>query len=310
MPSEAKRLLLLSPRGFCAGVCRAVDAVEKLCAVENAVYLLHELVHNECVSASLHQCGASVVDSPLDVPVGGVIVYSAHGVSNAVEMASRARSLRVMDATCPLVKEVHRRLLQLLDEGVFTILIGHLGHSEVQGTLGRTSNPVPVIAMADKVATLPMCDGRVAVLTQTTLSDEEIEPVLSALKQRYPQLEMAGGICYATRNRQHAVRALDDACDTVIVVGSAGSSNSRRLQEVAAACGKRSFLILSADALTAEMLADARVIALTSGASTPESSVTAVVEKLRALGWPAPEDIGKPESVLFPAPRLVPSEKS
>lgn len=296
----ARRLFLVRPRGFCAGVHRAVDAVNTLIEKSDIpVHILHELVHNEFVIHSLKKRGVIFVQEPEEVPEGGLLVYSAHGVSLEMEERSMARHLQICDATCPLVKKIHTQLTHWVHDGVDVILIGHRGHAEIEGTLGRTDSHIALVSTLADIDALPSMGSRVACLTQTTLSPEDVAPLYIALKLRYPQLEGSGNICYATRSRQQAVHELPSACDTVIVVGSQKSSNTRRLYEAAAREVRHAMMIESAAEFQRSHLNRSTGIAVTSGASTPEILVAETIQKLKAWGWPEPELLGHAENMTF-----------
>jgi 4-hydroxy-3-methylbut-2-enyl diphosphate reductase len=307
------RILLAEPRGFCAGVVRAIEIVERALALHGApVYVRHEIVHNRHVVEDLRAKGAVFVNELDEVPHGALTIFSAHGVARAVEHSAASRDLDVLDATCPLVTKVHVEGRRYAKEGRAVILIGHDGHPEVEGTLGQIDGEVHLVADAADVAALPMPpDSRVAYVTQTTLSVDDTREVIEAIKARFADVVGPGtrDICYATQNRQTAVRDLARECDVVLVVGAANSSNSNRLREIAAECGARAFLIADAGALKAAMVAGARSVGVTAGASAPERLVEEVVATLRALG--AAEVAALPgitEDVTFRLPgRLQPA---
>ncbi len=278
-----KKIILLEPRGFCAGVCRAIQCVEDaLLTCDEPLFILHQLVHNDFIIDSLKKRGVCFVESPKDVPENGRMVLSAHGVPLSIEMLCKERHLQVIDATCPLVKKVHHQLQKYVEQGVHVILIGHPKHREVVGTLGRVDAKVTLVQNSDEVNQIPTLEGRIAYITQTTLSDEEIAPIVDALRKRFPQIEGDGNVCYATTQRQDAVRALGSTpTDLLIVVGSSQSSNSQRLREVGELTLGRSILISDANELTYEDVKDANTIAITSGASTPECLVQDVVAQLQ-----------------------------
>jgi len=282
------RILLAEPRGFCAGVVRAIEIVERALALYGApVYVRHEIVHNRHVVEGLRAKGAVFVAELHEVPEGALTIFSAHGVARAVEQSAASRGLDVLDATCPLVTKVHVEGRRYAKEGRAVILIGHRGHPEVEGTLGQIDGEVHLVADAADVATLPLAaDRKVAYVTQTTLSVDDTRAVIEAIKARFADVLGPGtrDICYATQNRQTAVRDLARACEVVLVVGSANSSNSNRLREIAEECGARAFLIADAGALTSAMVKGAATVGLTAGASAPERLVEEVVAALRALG--------------------------
>lgn len=282
------RILLAEPRGFCAGVVRAIEIVERALRQHGApVYVRHEIVHNRHVVEDLRAKGAVFVDELDEVPPGAITVFSAHGVARIVERNAAVRGLDVLDATCPLVTKVHVEGRKYAKDDRAVILIGHAGHPEVEGTMGQIDGELHLAATVADVAALPIpSDRRVAYVTQTTLSVDDTREVIEAIKARFADAVGPGtrDICYATQNRQTAVRALAKECDVVLVVGAANSSNSNRLREIAEECGARAYLIADAGALTAGMVAGARVVGLTAGASAPERLVEDVVATLRALG--------------------------
>jgi 4-hydroxy-3-methylbut-2-en-1-yl diphosphate reductase len=282
------RILLAEPRGFCAGVVRAIEIVERAIAIHGApVYVRHEIVHNRHVVEDLRAKGAVFVRELDEVPAGALTVFSAHGVARAVETDATARGLDVLDATCPLVTKVHVEGRRYIKDGRTVIMIGHDGHPEVEGTLGQIDGEVHLVADVADVAALPIpLDRKVAYVTQTTLSVDDTKDVIEAIKARFADTVGPGtrDICYATQNRQTAVRDLAAACDVVLVVGAANSSNSNRLREIAEECGARAFLIADAGALTAGMVKDAKAVGITAGASAPERLVEDVVKTLKALG--------------------------
>ncbi len=305
------RIILAQPRGFCAGVVRAVEIVERALERHGApVYVRHEIVHNRRVVETLQAKGARFVESLDQVPPGAMTVFSAHGVSRAVEAEAAARGLPVLDATCPLVSKVHAEARRYLDQGRTLVLIGHAGHPEVEGTLGQVQGEVHLVATAAEVAALPIPPDRpVAYVTQTTLSVDDTRQVIAALQSRFADL--AGpdtrDICYATQNRQVAVRELARRVDVLLVVGAAYSSNSRRLQEIGAEGGVPCYLIADSAALKREWFAGAGSIGITAGASAPESLVQEVVA---ALGrwWPGIEVSTLPgivEDVQFKLPAAL-----
>ena len=304
------RVLLANPRGFCAGVDRAVDILEKTLARFGApVYSRHEIVHNRTVVEDLRRRGVVFVDELHEVPPGAVVVFSAHGVSSAVEEEAARRGLKVFDATCPLVTKVHRQVRQLGRAGWECLLIGHAGHPEVEGTMGQyeaaRSGAGGIYLVEDLAAARAVRvddPERLGYVTQTTLSVSETRGILAELRRRFPAIEgpRRDDICYATQNRQDAVRRLAAACDVVLVVGSRNSSNSNRLRELAEAEGARAWLIDSAADLRPEWLVGAETVGITAGASAPEALVQEVAA---ALGAGAPEELaGDPERIVFPVP--------
>jgi len=282
------RILLAEPRGFCAGVVRAIEIVERALAIHGApVYVRHEIVHNRHVVEDLRAKGAVFVNELDEVPSGALTVFSAHGVARVVEQDATTRGLDILDATCPLVTKVHVEGRRYVKEGRTVILIGHDGHPEVEGTLGQIDGEVHLVADAADVAALPIpADRKVAYVTQTTLSVDDTKDVIEAIKARFTDVIGPGtrDICYATQNRQTAVRDLARECDVVLVVGAANSSNSNRLREIAEECGARAFLIADAGALTHAMVKGAKAVGVTAGASAPERLVEDVVTALKALG--------------------------
>jgi 4-hydroxy-3-methylbut-2-enyl diphosphate reductase len=282
------RILLAEPRGFCAGVVRAIEIVERALVLHGPpVYVRHEIVHNRHVVEELRAKGAVFVNELDEVPEGALTIFSAHGVAREVEASAASRGLDVLDATCPLVTKVHVEGRRYAKDGRAVILIGHAGHPEVEGTLGQIDGEVHLVADVADVSALPVSRDRpVAYVTQTTLSVDDTRDVIEAIKARFADVVGPGtrDICYATQNRQTAVRDLARECDVVLVVGAANSSNSNRLREIAAECGARAFLIADAGALTAAMVAGAKSVGVTAGASAPERLVEDVVATLRALG--------------------------
>jgi 4-hydroxy-3-methylbut-2-en-1-yl diphosphate reductase len=281
------RILLASPRGFCAGVDRAIEIVEQALQRFGApVYVRHEIVHNRHVVESLRAKGAVFVEDPAEVPEGALLVFSAHGVSPAVRQAAADRKLRIVDATCPLVTKVHVEASRFARADHEIVLVGHAGHVEVEGTMGQAPERMHLVQDAADVEKLEVRDpSRLAVLTQTTLSVDDTRDVLEALRRRFPQVQLPrkDDICYATQNRQNAVKQLVRAADVVLVVGAPSSSNSNRLVEIAAKSGARAHLVQSADEIDPCWLEGAACIGVTAGASAPEVLVEQVVERLRSL---------------------------
>ena len=305
--SSAKTLLLLKPRGFCAGVVRAIDIVRiALEAFGPPIYVRKEIVHNRFVVEELQAKGAIFVDSVDEVPSGERVIYSAHGVSPEVRGASHLRSLRVIDATCPLVTKVHVEAVKFAKEGYSLILIGHHDHDEVIGTLGEAPAVTQVVGSPEQVESLTVPDPeRIAYLTQTTLSLDETKDIIAALKKRFPNITgpAAQDICYATENRQVAVKEVASEADLVLVVGSDNSSNSNRLVEVARNLGTKAHLIDSFRNIRAEWLQDVNTIALTAGASAPECLVEEVVTFLSSQGFGNVKELEvMPEHVRFGLP--------
>lgn len=303
-------VLLAQPRGFCAGVARAVEIAERALAAHGApVYVFHEIVHNRHVVEELAQRGAIFVDDIEAIPEGAVTVFSAHGVANAVVDAARARSLRVIDATCPLVTKVHLQAERYSQRGFTLVIVGHAGHEEVEGTRGSISGPVHVVDSVAAIEALPMrADEPVAYVTQTTLSMDDTRDLIEALEARYPDIVGPGldDICYATANRQRAVQQLAKRVDLVIVVGAHNSSNSNRLQEVAADHGVPARLIEEADDLQPVWLEGVTRVGVTAGASTPERLVQGVCARLRELGAGEVRELpGLAETVRFRLPEAL-----
>ena len=298
---------LAQPRGFCAGVVRAIEIVERALQLHGApVYVFHEIVHNGHVVADLRARGAIFVDDLASVPVGAVTVFSAHGVSRAVVAQARARKLDVIDATCPLVTKVHLRAQRYAAAGHAIIVIGHRGHEEVEGTMGSVDAPVYLMSTTDDVLALPLePDSPLAYVTQTTLSLDDTREVIAALRERFPAIvgPDTSEICYATQNRQNAVRALAAEVDLVIVVGARNSSNSARLREVAAQSGGAAYLVQQAGEIDPRWLDGAAHVGVSAGASTPEVLVREVCDRLRELGAGAVRTLdGVRENVVFRLP--------
>ncbi len=277
-------LLLAEPRGFCAGVERAIEIVERALAIHGApVYVRHEIVHNRRVIAELERQGAIFVEDIAEIPAGAVTVFSAHGVARRVEGAAAARGLEVIDATCPLVAKVHKEAQRFADQGRELVLIGHAGHPEVEGTLGRLDGAVHLVASVAEVETLaPARPDRLAYVTQTTLSLDDTRAIVAALEARFPGIlgPNTGDICYATQNRQVAARALAREAEVMLVVGAANSSNSNRLREVTARLGVPSYLVEEPADFDPALLGAATVVGITAGASAPDILVEELVARL------------------------------
>ncbi|NWG12875.1 MAG: 4-hydroxy-3-methylbut-2-enyl diphosphate reductase [Acidobacteria bacterium] len=306
-PDRKRRLILASPRGFCAGVERAIDIVNlALDTYGKPLYVRREIVHNVCVVSELRTRGVAFVEELEEVPEGSRIIFSAHGVSPEVRRAAAARRLKVIDATCPLVMKVHSEADRYAREGFTIILIGHADHDEVIGTIGEAPLAIKVLGRAEDVDRLSVPDPeKVAYLTQTTLSLDDTRQMISRLRARFPHIQgpPSDDICYATQNRQHAVKELARRVQLVLVVGSSNSSNSRRLVEVAVNAGVRAHLIGAADELRLSWFENAWCIGLTAGASVPERLVEEVIGRLRELGFPEPEHSGGiVEDVQFALP--------
>jgi 4-hydroxy-3-methylbut-2-enyl diphosphate reductase len=305
--SENKQLLLLKPRGFCAGVVRAIDIVRiALEAFGPPIYVRKEIVHNRFVVEELQHKGAIFVDNVDEVPEGERVIYSAHGVSPEVREDSKLRKLRVIDATCPLVTKVHVEAVKFAKEGYSLILIGHRDHDEVIGTLGEAPAVTQVVGSPAEVASVTVPDpGRVAYLTQTTLSLDETRDIIAALRKRFPNIKgpAAQDICYATENRQVAVKHVASDAELLLVVGSDNSSNSKRLVEVARSLGTEAHLIDNYSNIRAEWLKGVKTVALTAGASAPEHLVQEVVEFLGGKGFGDVQELEiMPENVRFGLP--------
>jgi len=302
------QVILANPRGFCAGVDRAIEIVEQALARFGApIYVRHEVVHNRFVVENLRTKGAVFVEELDEVPDGATVIFSAHGVSQAVRSAAAARGLTVFDATCPLVTKVHVEVARQRRHGTEVVLIGHAGHPEVEGTLGQAADGMYLVENVEDVTRLTVRDpANLSYATQTTLSLDDTARIVAALRARFPQIHgpKKDDICYATQNRQDAVRALARQCQVVLVVGSANSSNSNRLREVAEVQGARAWMIDGPDDIRREWLDGARTIGLTAGASAPEVLVQRVVERLREWGVTGVnEQAGVQESVEFPVPK-------
>ena len=279
---------LANPRGFCAGVDRAIEIVERALELYGApIYVRHEVVHNRYVVENLKEKGAVFVDELEEIPDGSTVIFSAHGVARVVQNAAASRELRVLDATCPLVTKVHTEVSRYGREGKTVILVGHAGHPEVEGTMGQAAGVVYLVESVEDIENLSIPLGTpMAYVTQTTLSVDDTARILKRLRERFPEIEgpRRDDICYATQNRQDAVRAIAGRCDVVFVVGSTTSSNSNRLRELAAQTGARAFLIDGAADIDENVLEGINRVGLTAGASAPEILVDAVVKQLQAFG--------------------------
>jgi 4-hydroxy-3-methylbut-2-enyl diphosphate reductase len=286
--SGSMQVVLAQPRGFCAGVVRAISIVERALEKFDApVYVRHEIVHNKHVVDDLKAKGARFVDEIDEVPAGAVTIFSAHGVSKSVENAAERRELPVIDATCPLVTKVHLQGKKYLSQGRTVILVGHAGHPEVEGTMGQIPGPVYLVQTEQDVDTLPLAlDTPLAYVTQTTLSIDDTRGIIEAIKRRFTNVvgPETNDICYATQNRQSAVRELTKIADVILVVGAKNSSNSNRLREIGEEAGVPSYLLADGSELKPEWIRGHRVIGLTAGASAPEAMVQDVIESLRAYG--------------------------
>ena len=301
-------VLLAQPRGFCAGVDRAIEIVERALAVHGApIYVRHEIVHNKYVVEDLRTRGAVFVDELDQVPTGGIVVFSAHGVSKAVQRDAQQRGLRVFDATCPLVTKVHVEVAKLRAAGREIVMIGHLGHPEVEGTMGQAEGGMHLVESIEDVERLQVrSPDALAYVTQTTLSLDDAAAIVAALKRRFPTIAepKKADICYATQNRQDAVKFMAPQVDVVIVVGSENSSNSNRLREVAQRFGVPAHLVDRADQLDPSWLQGRRRVGVTAGASAPEVLISELIERLKQLGAVTVRPLeGVQEKVVFPLPK-------
>lgn len=305
--SNVKKVLLASPRGFCAGVARAVKAVEDTLEIFGApVYVKHEIVHNKHVVDALEKKGAVTIEELSEAPDGSVVVFSAHGSPVAHYTEARAHNMRLIDATCPLVTKVHLEVQRFLKDGYSIVYIGHRGHIEGVGVLGEAPNvSIPIIETVEDVATLAIGNPeKLVYLTQTTLSIDDTKQVIEALQKKYPQIVAPPleDICFATTNRQEAVKALAKECDLVLIVGSRSSSNSTRLMETANACGTVSYLVDDVQDLKSEWFDSAETVGISAGASAPEHLVQDIVAHITAEGTLAEDFIVKPETMKFAEP--------
>ncbi|MEN3112634.1 4-hydroxy-3-methylbut-2-enyl diphosphate reductase [Uliginosibacterium paludis] len=306
-------ILLANPRGFCAGVERAIAIVERAIALHGApIYVRHEVVHNKFVVEDLKAKGAVFVEELDEVPAGATLIFSAHGVPLDVRRAADARGLRVFDATCPLVTKVHVEVSKMRDAGREIVMIGHKGHPEVEGTMGQAESGMYLVESVEDVAALQVAnEGMLAYVTQTTLSVDDAQVIVDALKARFPAIvgPKKDDICYATQNRQDAVKFMAPQVDLVIVVGSKNSSNSNRLREVAALRNVPAYLVDNAGDLDPAWLQGRRRIGVTAGASAPEVLVDEVIERLKALGAGSVRPLdGAIENITFPIPRELQPE--
>jgi 4-hydroxy-3-methylbut-2-en-1-yl diphosphate reductase len=304
------QVFLANPRGFCAGVDRAIEIVERALALHGApIYVRHEVVHNKFVVADLKSKGAVFVEELAEVPSGSTVIFSAHGVSQAVRREAEARKLKVFDATCPLVTKVHVEVAKKREQGREIIMIGHRGHPEVEGTMGQSESGMHLVETPEDVALLAVRDeGNLAFVTQTTLSVDDAQQTINALRKRFPGIvgPRKDDICYATQNRQDAVKTLARQCDVVIVVGSPNSSNSNRLREVAQNQGVAAYMVDNASELDPAWVAGKHKVGITAGASAPEVLVREVIAKLRELGADNVTQIdGIAEKVVFPLPKSL-----
>ena len=308
-------VLLANPRGFCAGVDRAIEIVERaLAQYGRPIYVRHEIVHNKYVVADLRDKGAVFVEELAEVPAGSTVIFSAHGVSQEVRREADARGLNVFDATCPLVTKVHVQVAKLLKSGLEIIMVGHRGHPEAEGTMGQAKAGMHLVETPADVVSLQVRDpSKLAYVTQTTLSVDDAQVIVGALRKRFPAIlgPKKDDICYATQNRQDAVKFMAPQCDLVIVVGSPNSSNSNRLREVAENMGVPAYMVDSADQLRPEWLVGKTRIGVSAGASAPEVLVDALVARLREMGVRSVRALdGINESVVFSLPRKLTGGKS
>jgi 4-hydroxy-3-methylbut-2-en-1-yl diphosphate reductase len=313
------KLLLANPRGFCAGVDRAIDIVERAIELFGApIYVRHEVVHNRHVVERLRELGARFINDLREVPAGATLIFSAHGVSSAVEQEAQLRGFRVFDATCPLVTKVHLEVARYARDGRDVVLIGHAGHPEVEGTMGRFEHDWGgEIHLIESVADAQRLDVRnpdtLAFVTQTTLSVDDTAAIVEALRQRFPLLRAPRieDICYATQNRQDAVKKLLEHCDVLVVVGSAASSNSNRLRELGERAGVASYLVDGPLDLREDWFSGKRAVGITAGASAPELLVGQVIARLQEWGGERPDEVvGREEKVVFSLPRALRAGKA
>jgi 4-hydroxy-3-methylbut-2-enyl diphosphate reductase len=300
-------VVLASPRGFCAGVERAIEIVERALELHGApIYVRHEIVHNRYVVESLRAKGAVFVEELDEVPDDATVIFSAHGVSKQVRADAARRGLRVFDATCPLVTKVHVEVTKMLREGYEIVMIGHRGHPEAEGTMGQAGRGMHLVETVEDVASLQVASDKLSYVTQTTLSVDDAAEIIGALKARFPRIvgPKKDDICYATQNRQDAVKFMAPQCDLVIVVGSPNSSNSNRLREVSENMGVPAYLVDSAADLRPEWVAGKRRVGITAGASAPEVLVHELIARLKALGAASVRPLeGITENVVFTLPR-------
>jgi 4-hydroxy-3-methylbut-2-enyl diphosphate reductase len=301
-------VLLASPRGFCAGVERAIETVERALELHGPpIYVRHEIVHNNYVVEDLRAKGAVFVEELDQVPPGGIVIFSAHGVSKQVSADAERRGLKVFDATCPLVSKVHVEVARMLRNGHEIVMIGHRGHPETEGTMGQATSGMHLVETLDDVARLQVATPeRLAYVTQTTLSIDDARAIVAALKARFPAIQgpKKDDICYATQNRQDAVKLMAPQCEVVIVVGSPNSSNSNRLREVAENMGAHAYMVDRAGDLRAEWIAGKQRVGVTAGASAPQVLVDEVIARLKALGAQSVRTLpGITERVVFTLPR-------
>lgn len=303
-------LLLANPRGFCAGVDRAIEIVERALALHGApIYVRHEVVHNKFVVDGLRQKGAIFIENLADVPRGSILIFSAHGVSRAVRGEAEVRGLTVFDATCPLVTKVHIEVSRMREQGKEIVMIGHAGHPEVEGTMGQSNGGMYLVESPEQVALLKVRDEKnLCFVTQTTLSVDDASTIIAALKTRFPFITgpKKDDICYATQNRQDAVKVLVKQCDVVVIVGSPNSSNSNRLREVAENVGVPAYLVNDAEELQVEWFAGKQRVGISAGASAPEVLVGGVITRLEEIGGTKVIELkGIVENVVFPLPKTL-----
>ena len=305
-------IVLANPRGFCAGVDRAIAIVNRaLETFSPPIYVRHEVVHNKFVVDDLRQRGAIFVEELDEVPDDNIVIFSAHGVSKAVQIEAQRRGLKVFDATCPLVTKVHIEVTKYAREGIEAILIGHEGHPEVEGTMGqydlKNGGHIYLVEDEDDVAALVVNNPeKLAFVTQTTLSIDDTAKVIDALRSKFPKIQgpRKDDICYATQNRQDAVRDLSEKCDVVLVVGSPNSSNSNRLRELAERMGKHAYLVDNADELQREWFENITTVGVTAGASAPEILIKQVLQRLQDWGANVPQELdGREENITFSLPK-------
>jgi 4-hydroxy-3-methylbut-2-enyl diphosphate reductase len=308
------QIYLANPRGFCAGVDRAIAIVnEALTRFEPPIYVRHEVVHNKFVVSDLAERGAVFVEELKEVPDGSVVIFSAHGVSKAVEDEANAREITVFDATCPLVTKVHIEVAKFAHDGMDAVLIGHAGHPEVEGTMGRFNHrhggQIHLVENEEDVANLSVNNPeRLAFVTQTTLSMDDTARVIDALRHKFPSIQgpRKDDICYATQNRQDAVKDLASRCEIVLVVGSPNSSNSNRLRELAERMGCKAYLIDNANEMNKAWFTDALSVGVTAGASAPEVLIQEVLQQLQDWGGQKPDELaGIEENVIFSLPKIL-----
>jgi 4-hydroxy-3-methylbut-2-enyl diphosphate reductase len=307
-PDDAVEMLLANPRGFCAGVERAIGIVERALELHGApIYVRHEIVHNRFVVDDLRKKGAIFVEDLTEVPTGSTLIFSAHGVPKAIRAEAQRRGLKVFDATCPLVTKVHVEVAKMLKAGNEIVMIGHRGHPEAEGTMGQSEASMYLVESIDDVAGLNVKNpDKLAYVTQTTLSVDDASQIVEALRRRFPAIQgpKKDDICYATQNRQDAVKFMAPRCDVVLVVGSPNSSNSNRLREVAENMQVPAYMVDSAADLRPEWIAGKKRIGITAGASAPEVLVREVVDRLKAMDAGAVRNLdGVTESVSFPMPK-------